>query len=246
MTAYHGGKQKIGLKVAEAIHDYVDSHDALGEIKGYCEPFCGMLGVYQHIPELLDSYDFSYDFSYRAGDVNKSVVLMWKRAQKGWKPDTIGEMTRERFDKLKYDQKYSAIKGFVGHVYTFRGVFFDGFFKHSSQKIQHNAQNVARIAKKLRNVEFSHGTYTQFSRLKNNIIYCDPPYANGNQRYYTGKEYKNRLEFDSEKFWDWVRKMSVHNYVFVSEYKAPKDFKSIWKQEGGVLHKQEHLFVLRT
>lgn len=43
MTAYHGGKQRIGKEIATVIADMTQDVT----IKGYCEPFCGMLGVYQ-------------------------------------------------------------------------------------------------------------------------------------------------------------------------------------------------------
>lgn len=55
MTAYHGGKQRLGKKLAEIIVDTsLDIvEDENWEIKGYCEPFCGMLGVYRHIPDFF-------------------------------------------------------------------------------------------------------------------------------------------------------------------------------------------------
>jgi hypothetical protein len=33
---------------------------------------------------------------------------------------------------------------------------------------------------------------------------------------------------DYEHFWNWARKLSKNNYVFVSEQSAPDDFESIW------------------
>ncbi len=56
MTVYHGGKQRIGKQLAKVIvQESLDIADDEGwSIKGYCEPFCGMLGVYQHIPELYN------------------------------------------------------------------------------------------------------------------------------------------------------------------------------------------------
>ena len=53
MTSYHGGKQKIGKKIANIIYEesILIEEETGFKIKGYCEPFCGMLGVYQHIPE---------------------------------------------------------------------------------------------------------------------------------------------------------------------------------------------------
>jgi DNA adenine methylase len=41
-------------------------------------------------------------------------------------------------------------------------------------------------------------------------------------RGYSGRE------FDNKAFWEWVR---TRDYpVYVSEYKAPDDFKSIWEK----------------
>jgi len=47
MTAYHGGKQKIGKILANVIYDVSTEieQDKKFVIKGYCEPFSGMLGV---------------------------------------------------------------------------------------------------------------------------------------------------------------------------------------------------------
>lgn len=229
MTAYHGGKQRIGKQIADIIYETTQEIEENYDfsIKGYCEPFCGMLGVYQHIPQLFEAH--KPKLKYKAGDVNKSVVMMWKAAQKGWKPPTK-KFSKADFEKLKYDGKYSAIKGFVGHVYTYRGIFFDGYFPHKISKIKHNSENVATIASNLKNVAFHPGTYDQYSNLKNYIIYCDPPYSDTEQRYYTGKEYKNRLEFNHKKFWDWCKQMSKDNIVFVSEYKAPKNTVKIWSK----------------
>ena len=56
MTTYHGGKQRIGKTLAQIFVE--ESIGIEGEydfkIKGYCEPFCGMLGVYQYIPKLFE------------------------------------------------------------------------------------------------------------------------------------------------------------------------------------------------
>ena len=74
MTCYNGGKQRIGKRLSAIISeeslDIEDEYDFA--IKGYCEPFCGMLGVYQHIPELFDNH--VPKLKYKAGDINKSVL----------------------------------------------------------------------------------------------------------------------------------------------------------------------------
>lgn len=221
MTSYHGGKQRIGKRIANIIYDEsIDIEDEYEfTIKGYCEPFCGMLGVYQHIPELFK--DHKPKLKYKAGDMNKSVIAMWKAAQKGWKPPT--KMTEKEYNRLKKSKRHSSLKGFVGHQYSFRGIFFGGFqgrYDKKKTSAPKAAKRVTDIAKKLKDISFSSGNYTSFSNLKGYIIYCDPPYFGTSQRY------KNK--FDSSKFWDWCRKMAKHNVVFVSEYLAPKDFECIF------------------
>ena len=54
----------------------------------------------------------------------------------------------------------------------------------------------------------------------NMLIYCDPPYKS-TQRYSTG-------QFDSELFWNTMRKWSEQNVVFISEQIAPSDFEIVW------------------
>ena len=138
MTCYNGGKQRIGKRLSSIISeeslDIEDEYDFT--IKGYCEPFCGMLGVYQHIPELFDNH--VPKLKYKAGDINKSVIKMWDASQKGY------------------------------------------------------------------------------------IIYCDPPYPNTYYKHY------GKVNFDHDDFWNWCRKMSKDNIVFVSSYTAPKDFEEIF------------------
>lgn len=46
------------------------------ENNGYLEPFCGILGVYQHIPRLFQDHP---SLKYRAGDINESVIKIWKK-----------------------------------------------------------------------------------------------------------------------------------------------------------------------
>ena len=65
-------------------------------------------------------------------------------------------------------------------------------------------------------IEFSSLSYEQVQIKPNSIIYCDPPYK-GTTGY--------TVEFDHDKFWDWVR--TNPHPVYVSEYTAPQDIKVI-------------------
>ena len=87
MTRYSGGKQKIGQRIAEKIYNesIKISQNEECKIDGYVEAFCGMMGVFQHIPELFNKND---EIKYKANDINESVVEMWKSLQNGWVPPT--------------------------------------------------------------------------------------------------------------------------------------------------------------
>jgi site-specific DNA-adenine methylase len=225
MCSYHGGKQRIGKQLANFIVDesIEISEDEGFNIKGYCEPFCGMLGVYQHIPELYKEEGLA-KINYKAGDTNKSVIMMWKEAQKGWKPPK--KTTEKEYNKL-WRGPDTALKGYIGHQYSFGGQFFNGFApKYGKNPDSTKASNkVHNIATKLKNVSFYNKSYTYFSNLKGYIIYCDPPYEKTNSRYY--ESHKKKL-FDSEEFWEWCRNMSEENIVFVSSYNAPDEFEEVF------------------
>ena len=220
MTAYHGGKQRIGKKLAKIIVDesigIEEDYDF--DIKGYCEPFCGMLGVYKHIPKLFEEEGYT-KLKYKAGDTNTSVIKMWKAAQKGWKPPTT--CSEKEYNRLK-KAKPSACKGFIGHQCSFGGQFFKGFAKKydKTKSPKRAAKRVSDIAAELCDVRFKQGDYQSFSGLKNHVIYCDPPYRNVDCRYKTN--------FDNNKFWAWCKKMSERNVILVSEYSAPKEVTCIF------------------
>lgn len=242
MSIYHGGKKRLGKELAQVIYDLsLDIEQEYDfEIKGYCEPFCGMLGVYQHIPEMFK--DHKPKMKYKAGDLNKSVILMWQEAQKGWKPPNT--CSEKHFNELKYNGKDSAEKGFIGHQFGYGGQYFLAFrTKYGKPPIQQKAvNNVVDISTKLINVKFNYGDYKQFTELKGYIIYCDPPYVNTTQ-------YDN--SFDSKNFWLWCEYMSKYNIVFVSEYKAPKGIEKVFSKKVKLtgkktktLQKVEKLYLL--
>ena len=237
MTTYHGGKQKIGKYIANEMYKALTNRERGGKntFEGYLEPFCGMCGVYDYAIDVIKVK------KYLASDINKSIILMWKKLQKGWKPPKT--CNKEKFDKLKYNNKVSAEKGYLGHVCSYRGTYFDTFFPHKASKLESNYKNVIRLGKKLKKVKFYNKSYDYFSKLKNFIIYCDPPYKSTNQRYYEGYRVGrgHKLKFDSEAFWKWCKKMAKNNCVFVSEYTAPKDpkIKVIYK------NKRERLYMVK-
>ena len=64
------------------------------------------------------------------------------------------------------------------------------------------------------------------------LFYLDPPYRN--TKVYDGKD-----GFSYEKFYDWCKELGKNNYVFISEYYMPSDFKCIWSKERKVMQKSD-------
>ena len=71
-------------------------------------------------------------------------------------------------------------------------------------------------------VSFHHRDYRSWTP-HNMLIYCDPPYK-GTTMYSMGG-------FDSDEFWETMKKWSKNNYVFVSEESAPPGFKVVFSRD---------------
>jgi len=214
MTAYYGGKQKVGNRIATFLEE-----NKIDTIEGYCEPFCGMLGVYKHIPKI-----YGNNITYLLGDKNENITHMWKQVINGWCPPIT--TTEEEYNKLK-TSPMSALKTYIGHQYSFGGEFFSGYAPKYGKTLNSSyaSKRVCSIGEILydTNTLITTGDYTQYTHLENFIIYCDPPYKQTN--------INNWRKFDYDNFLEWVKYMSKNNIVYVSEYRIPEDFECIWEWE---------------
>lgn len=218
MTYYSGGKRRIGKEVAQKIAEVAEE---LGGFRGYCEPFCGMMGVYEHISGRLPK-----GTKLLAGDRNGHVVKLWRALIKGWKPPR--KCSKRYFLSLKAKGSDSLETIFLGHAAALRACYLTTYRENSTGKVARQADNCERSAKDLVNVKLSTGEYSQFSDLEGFIIYCDPPYRGTKHHYFV--DGVNRTKFDSEAFDDWCREMSEKNLVIVSEFTAPPGAIEIWRK----------------
>ena len=84
-------------------------------------------------------------------------------------------------------------------------------------------------------IETSSISYEDYKYRDGDVVYCDPPYKN---------THGYGIEFNTDAFWEWAR---TRDYpVYVSEYKTPSDFVSIWSKEKRVLLNRESLTAPRT
>ena len=233
MTLYAGGKKRIGKDISEII--YITSKEIEKTerfiIRGYCEPFCGMMGVYQYIPELFKNH--KPKLQYLAGDRNPYLIKLWKGLQKGFKPPS--KCTKKEYYTYKDEDNKSLKAIFLGFACAIRGVFRSTYFSLNNVKLQ--AEHAEEIASRIKNVKLSTGEYDSFSNLKGYVIYCDPPYKDSGSPYSIGDVYDTN--FDYEKFVEWCLKMSENNIIFISEYTKPcKECTLVWKKG------KEKLFLL--
>jgi DNA adenine methylase len=134
------------------------------------------------------------------------------------------EVSEEYYKEIKNTEP-EPIKSWVRFVCSFGAKLDNGFARNKAGQNYARAgvNNAKKQSQNLQGVKFINGSYDEYSDFENCLIYCDPPYE-GTTSYKTGA-------FDHPKFWDWCRKMSEKNLVFVSEYKAPDDFICVWEGE---------------
>lgn len=160
------------------------------------------------------------------------------------------EVTEDYYKSIRGEDP-EPIKSWIRFVCSYSGKFDNGFarqgnpVKYRSKPIEEGLRNAQKQSPKLQGLQLIRGSYDSFE-YNDCLIYCDPPYE-GTTSYKTGC-------FDHEKFWDWCREVSKTNKIFVSEYKAPSDFRCVWEgevktnfasQRSGATHNAvEKLFTL--
>jgi DNA adenine methylase len=183
----------------------------------YIEPFAGGMNMMQAVPADLHRF---------ANDSNKFIIAMFKALAEGWVPPT--HVTREHYYQCKRGECDEHMQGYVGINCSYSGKWFAGYAgitvtKSGVRDYQAEAyRHVLKQMEYLTGVTYSSLDYRELAIPDNSIVYCDAPYA-GVSGY--------SAKFDILAFWDWVRKVSEHSSVYVSEYAAPDDFECLWSKE---------------
>ena len=126
--------------------------------------------------------------------------------------------------KLVIDKDPSKLKGLIPRKYI------DGILNQSDWHKRRIALVKVFVAlqnrklelqqlERLEQLQLFNESYNDVMIPKGSIIYCDPPYA-GTSEYKEGS-------FNHAEFWEWCRKVSKTNKIYISEYFAPKDFEPL-------------------
>lgn len=225
---YVGSKNRISKYIVPILQDCIDKNS----IEIYYEPFVGGANLIDkiHCKERIGN------------DIHPQLIAMFNELQKGWQPPS--HISEEEYNKVKENKELypDYYVGYVGFNSTFGAKYFGGYArgfkadKITPRDISNEAyRNLIKQMPQITDVSFWCSDYknNKYCDLENALIYCDPPYQD-TTKYATDT-------FDHEEFWNWCRKMSKYNKVFVSEYNAPDDFDCIWsKQVTTSLKVHEH------
>ena len=217
---YMGSKSRIKKYIVPILQQIIDCNN----IEIYIEPFVGGANV-------IDSIKCNNKIG---GDNSEPLIELLKYVRDGGVlpeevPKELYDDVRSNKDTNKYEKWFV---GAIGFLASYNGRYFDGGYaktvttKSGSIRNYYDEakRNILQQAKDLQGINFKYGEYTQFSDVKNTLIYCDIPYKDK-------KQYGTSKNFYYKTFWEWAEKMSENNIVIVSEEQAPKIFKCIWEQE---------------
>lgn len=187
-------------------------------ITTWVEPFVGGANMIDKVPNNFQRIGIDYN-----AHTIEALIAIRDLVDK-----LPNQLTEDEYKQLKGSEP-EPIKSWLRFVCSYSGKFDNGFarqgnpLKYKSEPIEEGLRNAQKQSPNLQGVKFINGSYDEYSDFENCLIYCDPPYE-GTTSYKTGA-------FDHTKFWDWCRKMSEKNLVFISEYKAPDDFICVWEGE---------------
>jgi len=215
---YLGGKDNYPEEFFNIFH-------ALRGDRVYVEPFLGFGAVAKCMsnPRILS-------------DVNKSLVELIRALRDDI--DLPIEVTKDEYLRLAKTSP-SAVKGWVGFVFSSQSRFFNGFFPPKSSVVENYLLRYQREMKALLGAELLSTSYKKLEIPNNSLVYCDPPYVGT-------VEYKQTPKFDFFNFWhEWVPDQASKNLVLVSEFFAPMGFYAIWRMMKKSLKglRYDNLFV---
>lgn len=215
---YMGSKNKFAKEIVPIIQNYIIEDYT----KGYLEPFVGGANIIDKIK-----------CNNKIGcDIHTELIELLKFVQVNYNelPFTISEdeYNNVKNNKDEYPKWYVGLVGFCcGYGNKYFGGYARGF-KNDGVTVRDRTSESIRTLKKqapnLKDINFVNCNFVDIpiDKIKNYVIYCDPPYKS-TTRYSTGV-------FPYELFYDWCRELSKNNVVLVSEYNMPNDFLCIWKK----------------
>lgn len=211
---YVGGKSRIAKPISTIINSAFTEEEK--RKRDFVSLFCGGGAIEAKIEGFK---------SLTCNDIHPYLIAMFQEWQAGRKfPDEISEEEYAYIRTHKDEDK--ALTGLVGFGCSFGGKFFGGYGRsgYGRSCLSETRRSLTKeFDGSLQNARFICQDYREVYLPEHCVIYCDPPYKG--TTHYRGVE-----RFDSEAFWNYMRKISAEHVVFISELNAPDDFVAIWEK----------------
>lgn len=220
---YMGSKAKYAEHIVPILQKAIEDSQA----NTYIECFVGGANI-------IDKIKCENRYGYDRSD---TLIALLRTAAEDFE-SVMKEGNRELWDKGKAYVKDGIMPSDmtlveIGAIEFFasfcNGGFPRGYAKNTETRDYYNEayRNMKTQAPNLKGIEFKCQNYWDLDENTSGaVIYLDPPYA-GTKIY----GYANQPKMDYTHFWDWVRKISKNNIVYISEQAAPDDFEVVWEQQ---------------
>lgn len=228
---YQGSKAKLRKYILPILQNCINEN----HIETYIECFVGGANMIDHI-----------QCKNRIGsDINSELIELLKYMRDNPNLDIFPQdCSFEHYSDVRENRKNKTNKysipytSGIGYFASFGGRYFDGGYgKDPSGKRNiycERLEYAKEQAPLLKEIEFGIHSFEDYDPNYFNqcLFYLDPPYRD--TKIYNGKD-----GFPYDLFYDWCKKLGKNNYVFISEYYMPSDFKCIWSKERKVMQKSD-------
>jgi DNA adenine methylase len=199
----------------------------------YIEPFVGGCNM-------IDKVKHHTKIGY---DANRYLIALLKQAQRD--PESIRnayincrkDYHYVRKHKDEFQDWYVAL---VGLMATYSCNFLGAYIIEQEPDRMQRASN-ALLKQDLSGIYFANLDYRDIPIGKGDVYYLDPPYR-------IRDHYK--MPFNHNEFYDWVKFLSRDNFVIISEYYMPPEFRCFWEKAvtanikvGCSVQRVEKLFI---
>lgn len=221
---YMGSKAKYAGSIVPILQTIITDND----VTTYIEPFVGGANI-------IDKINCENKYGYDRSD---TLIALLAQAATDW-DGVMKSGSRELWDKGKGyvkdgvmpdDMTLAQIGAMEFFASYCNGGFPRGYAQNTDKRDYYNEayRNMEKQAPNLKGIEFKCQNYWELlpEETKDAVIYIDPPYQ-GTKIY----GYANQPKMNYEQFWQWVRDLSMNNWVLVSEQTAPEDFETVWALE---------------
>lgn len=220
---YPGSKRQLAKIFIPLFQKIIKNYN----IKIYIEPFVGGANIFDKIKcEEKYGYDKSETLIALFNQGIDDISIIPEHGSREWW-DIAKAQYKGEIPRTMEDWKIGAIQ-FFGSFGT-RG--FPGGFANNKKDRDYYSERYKNFKEQIETIKSNGGqflvsNYKDIQIPDRSLVYCDPPYE-GTMSY----DYSFKCDFKHEEYWDWVRQISMDNYVICSEQQCPQDFEIVWSKE---------------